>query len=503
MAMTLPKLVGEQCRILYLSEDQNQVILGVAGSGKSVEATYRALWVSQAHPDDKVLLLTFNAEVNKQLQEMVDSYDHGDNIEVSTIYTYFSNLINDNYPKDGELHKTLRESLQSRGKKYYGKLVATTGREERNILQSLYKQSLEKYPNSTIWNKPNSYQFIRDEIEWLQRNAVTSLEQYLGMERIGRNDQRISQQQRETMYRIFEDCLQIRRDQTGKPFGYNDIYQVVAKYCDVPEDVRPKYVIVDEVQDLSPAMFEGLKAVLRNDCVWTVFGDLSQNIFGDRISWSAVGLDHVQKQYRMQKNYRNTKQIGLVAKAMLDTDLFPKDANYIEPSLTTLEGDQPLLWHLTKDNQDYLTRQVRAMAQTGSTAVILMNSQGKWPELGEAQSVESQMKALLTEIGVPVVGKITEMQPGTVYLGTINRIKGLEFDSVVVCCIDDLQRGLSAEARLANGELNPQLPEEDQFKLAKTIYVAATRARKHLTLAYRNNPLPFVIPNQNLFQVVK
>ena len=41
MSVVLPRLVGEQCRILYLPENSNQVILGVAGSGKSVEAAYR------------------------------------------------------------------------------------------------------------------------------------------------------------------------------------------------------------------------------------------------------------------------------------------------------------------------------------------------------------------------------------------------------------------------------------------------------------------------------
>ncbi len=92
MSVVLPRLVGEQCRILYLPENSNQVILGVAGSGKSVEAAYRAIWISLGHPSDNILVLTVNKEVNNQLRAMIDSYNHNSNIEVSTIYTYFKKI---------------------------------------------------------------------------------------------------------------------------------------------------------------------------------------------------------------------------------------------------------------------------------------------------------------------------------------------------------------------------------------------------------------------------
>lgn len=69
LTAALPELIGEQCRILYLPENANQVVLGVAGSGKSVEAAYRAIWISKRCPDDKILVLSVRCvkENNKVL----------------------------------------------------------------------------------------------------------------------------------------------------------------------------------------------------------------------------------------------------------------------------------------------------------------------------------------------------------------------------------------------------------------------------------------------------
>ncbi len=42
-------------------------------------------------------------------------------------------------------------------------------------------------------------------------------------------------------------------------------------------------------------MFAGLRSIIKDDGLWTVFGDTSQNIFGERISWSTLGLDNIRK----------------------------------------------------------------------------------------------------------------------------------------------------------------------------------------------------------------
>lgn len=483
MSVMLPRLVGEQCRILYLPENNNQVILGVAGSGKSVEAAYRAIWISLGHPDDKILVLTVNKEVNNQLRAMIDSYNHNSNIEVNTVYTYFKNLINEYYPENGIFRQWIHNHRVNKGYRDSGQLVATTSQEDERVFTVLLAESKKRYVDSTLWDKDNADEFVKDEINWMQRNSIKTCDQYLNASRIGRGNQRISSQQRQVMFDIFRRFYELRRKLTGKVFSYYDIYRFVKKYCEVPEDVKPKYIIIDEVQDISPVMFEGLRSIIRNDGLWTVFGDTSQNIFGERISWSTLGLDNIRKRYFLYRNYRNTKEIGELTKSMLDTDLFQKDDNtFLEPSLSAFRGEEPILWHMDSNNRSFLVDQVNRHINDGTVAIILMNPYVERPIV----------RKILDENGIKYINDLNKMTRDTVFMDGINRVKGLEFDTVIVVCIDDIQENFKSEAN-NDGHLSATLSFEDQQIIAKTVYVAATRARKNLILAYHDNPLEFLI----------
>lgn len=484
----LPKLIGEQCRILYLPENDNQVVLGVAGSGKSVEAAYRAIWMSLGHPDDKILLLTFNKEVNDQLDLMVKSFEHNSNIEVNTIYSYFKEAFNKYYPKDGEFYAWRRAV---KGDDFHGQLVATTRNEEKKIFEQLFADAQEKYPDSTLWDKDNAEAFIEDEINWMQQNNITRLEKYKDVERIGRGNERLSQAQRDTMFKIYCAYYNLRKELTGKAFSFQDIYRLFRTYCVMPEADKPKYIIIDEVQDVTPVMFKGLQSIIADDGEWTVFGDLSQNIFGGRISWASLGLN-IRKKYSLHRNYRNTKEIGRLAKAMLDTDIFPKDEDtFIEPELSAFSGDLPTLWHLNDDNQDQLIDQIKQMMAEGSTAVILMSPEEK-----------QYITPLLDNADIASVGSIKDLRQDVLFVGSINRIKGLEFDNILVLGIDDIQPGLSDEAKGPDREITDNLNYDDEGIIGKRVYVAATRARKKLIMAYRQNPLSFLMQDASLYKEV-
>lgn len=500
MQITLPRLVGEQCRILYLPENANQVVLGVAGSGKSVEAAYRAVWISIGHPNDKILVLSVNRDVNIQLKKMIDSYNHNANIEVSTVYSYFKKLMNKYYPQNGYFRQCRRDYLEKKEKSVDDnqvELVALTRDEEEECLENVITNTQKQYPDSTLWNKNNVTGFIKDEIKWMKENNVRHRPEYLNIKRIGRGNQRLSPQQRQIMFNIYRDYYKQVVKETGKVFDFDDIYYFVKKYCvtNIPEQKRPKYIIIDEVQDISPVMFDGLQAIIAPDGYWTVFGDTSQNIFGQRISWQSLGLSNIRKQYRLHRNYRNTKQIGALAKSILDTDLFSvarNDQTFIEPSLSAFCGSLPLLWHIRAGHLAPL-KQFLNKHLNSSTAVVAMSFQS-----------EEEVEEILKKLKIPFetnIEKWDDQDKQHVFLGTINQIKGLEFDSVAVLFIDDLQPRLSDDAN-ENGHLAIDLADDDKAIIAKTVYVAMTRARKNLLLAYRNNPLSFLFHDDQLIQKV-
>ncbi len=83
-------------------------------------------------------------------------------------------------------------------------------------MQLLLKNQKEEYADSTLWDKDNAEDFIKDEINWMQRNSIESGNQYLEVSRIGRGNQRISSQQRIVMFKIFKRYYELREELTGK-----------------------------------------------------------------------------------------------------------------------------------------------------------------------------------------------------------------------------------------------------------------------------------------------
>lgn len=484
----LPELVGEQCRILYLPENANQVILGVAGSGKSVEAAYRAIWISKRYPNEKILVLSVNRDVSDVLDRAIKSYTSTNNVEIDTIYNYFKKLVNLYLEPDPNLESLLKKYNKNPEQddlvSIITNLASINSKDEQLLFKDILKKGKEKYPESTLWSKDNIVDFIKDEINWMQSNEIQSMEEYLDISRVGRGNQRISGQQRRVMFRLYALYYSIRMKKYHKFFSFKDVYSFAKKYCNVPQQERPRYIIIDEVQDISPAMFSALSSIIKKNGYWSVFGDISQNIFGQRISWTSLGLDKVKKQYRLKRNYRNTKQIGELAKAMLETDLFEKDSNFIEPSTSGLNGAKPVLYQINNNDFSILIEEIvnrKKSNPESSIAIILMN-------VGKENTL---IYRLLKQNDIHYTNKVDEFNPkDNIFIDSINRIKGLEFNSVFVCCIDDIQPNMDlSREKYKNIYENP----DNQKIIAKSVYVASTRARESLILFYRNDPLNFLL----------
>lgn len=177
---------------------------------------------------------------------------------------------------------------------------------------------------------------------------------------------------------------------------------------------------------------------------------------------------------------------------MLDTDLFEKDDNFIEPSLSAFEGEKPYLCHLVDNNYSGLISALKlSLKNHESTAVVLMNPRNE----------KVLLTKLLEDNDIRWISNVDNYDPKKdVFVDNINRIKGLEFDTVFVFCIDDLQPNMD----LSREEYDDIYSNPDNQRIwAKTIYVAATRARKKLVLIYKNNPLDFILKSDLITTVGK
>lgn len=140
--MDLSKLKGEQTKVLYLEPNKHNVVLGVAGSGKTLIAILRAKYLANLvkEKNERVLLTTYN----------------------TTLERYFF-LLENEMPENLDIciyHKYARRYLNSIGKMYNNcilknkiALVEQALCEVKEKYQEIKVPTLERLPKSHGWKK--------------------------------------------------------------------------------------------------------------------------------------------------------------------------------------------------------------------------------------------------------------------------------------------------------------------------------------------------------------
>ena len=79
----------------------------------------------------------------------------------------------------------------------------------------------------------------------------------------------------------------------------------------------------------------------------------------------------------------------------------------------------------------------------------------------------------------------------SVRLATMHRVKGLEFDQVLISCLDSDQMPLKSALSCRPDQVSRELFEQQERSL---LHVAATRAKKRVVISYSNNPSLLIQP---------
>ena len=319
MRPSLPPPVGRQREVLYLPAKGHTVVLGTAGSGKTTLAIHRVAYLADPALDHHgaTLLLTFN----KSLVTYLNGVSGGiDNVDVH------------------HYHQFARGYLDTRGKMGYG-WICGPGKKKTFCRQAV-QQARNGVPRSPILDRP--IEFIVDEFSWIAKNGIQTAEEYSEAERVGRAGARAVRADRPILFRAYQEYLAIRSSH-GKLYDWDDLAQTVAmEFAADNGNRRYRHIVVDEGQDFSPVMLRSLVAAIPEDGSLTFFGDMAQQIYRNKLSWRTAGLS-ITKVWRFAENYRNTKQIARLAKAIADTEHFQGTSDLVEPTAPTAAGPLPVL----------------------------------------------------------------------------------------------------------------------------------------------------------------
>ena len=157
----LPPPVGRQAEVVYLPSSGHTIVLGTAGSGKTTMAMLRAMYLQErcADPGEKTLLVTFNRMLISYIKSFGASIPPGLDIQ--------------NY------HAVARGYLNKHNKMGWNAIL------DANLAKQLIAKSHQdiKAQSSAPILKRSSPVFY-EEIHWIERFGIRSLEQYLKAKRI-------------------------------------------------------------------------------------------------------------------------------------------------------------------------------------------------------------------------------------------------------------------------------------------------------------------------------
>jgi hypothetical protein len=332
--------------------------------------------------------------------------------------------------------------------------------------------------------------FLRQE--WVQiilSQGISSRDAYLTASRPGRG-RRLTRRERAEIWRAVEDATN-RLVMSGRR-TYLQMADAAAGFL-AARTVRPyDHVIVDEAQDLHPAQWRMLRAAVaehENDIF--IVGDAHQRIYDNRVTLSSVGINvRGRRSHRLHINYRTTHEILAWSLGLLSGQTFD-DLDGQEDTLagyrSQLHGPRPtLIGYPTRAAE--LSALIEAINQWNQNGVA-------FSDIGVAARTMDGCKHAfnaLNKSGIDarILAGDEATPKGGVEIGTMHRMKGLEYRCLAVVNADRDHIPLPA-AVTAAGEDEVE-HQRDLQRERCLLYVACTRARDALRVTWSGTPSSFL-----------
>ncbi|GHG94023.1 UvrD-helicase domain-containing protein [Streptomyces rubradiris] len=443
-------------------------VTGGPGTGKTVVALHRALHLAQQlpseAPDKSILLTTFTrdlaSDLSRSLELLIPDAELRDKIHVVNI--------------DALANQIVREDRRT-------SLSVITGQKEITARWARIARRLGIDFTDVFLDQEWRHVILAQD--------VRSAESYLKASRSGRGTP-LGPLKRAQVWRAVEAFTKELRAN-----GEWTFLQICAEAARLLEERggerRFRHVVVDEAQDLHPAQWRLLRALVTPgaDDLF-IAGDTHQRIYGNRVSLRSLGIPVTGRSTRLRINYRTTKEIlswstGLLTGTSVD-DMDGGDES-LSGYRSAFRGAPPQLVPASSKAEELagLVAQIGEWVTAG-VAPAEIGIAVRFVQLGKdvAQALER------SGIGATVLGSSPSGTSDGVRIGTMHRMKGLEFRCVAVAGVNNgivpMRSAITAE------EVDAQQHREDLLSELSLLFVACTRAREALRVSWHGGPSPFL-----------
>ena len=436
-------------------------VLGGAGTGKTVVAMHRARWLARKRPGQgRILFVTFTKNLAADIEHSLGAIctpEEFARIDVANLDRWVVRFL--------------------QGRRYDFRVRYGRNREAWRRALDLKASELD-VPDA----------FYDDEWEQVvQAHGVTTRAEYLSVSRVGRGV-RLNRATRAKVWRVFEEYRTQLAERGVKEV--DDAYRDAAALLQADREALDyAAVIVDEAQDMGAQAYRLIRSIVppgENDLF--IVGDGHQRIYGrNKVVLGRCGVDVRGRSRKLRLNYRTTEQTRrwaarlLAGRAIDDLDGGLDDDRGIT-SLTT--GPEPLLrrFESREAQAEFLSAYLREVQQKEASlrgvCVVARTRQ-------ERDAIADELRAHdLRQVKLEA-GAVDEAEVEGVRLATMHRVKGLEFDRVVMASIN---RGLVPLPAAVHGRGDDVERESAETEERSLMYVAATRARRELLVLSFGTP---------------
>jgi superfamily I DNA/RNA helicase len=478
-------LIGEQKRVLFIQVTDPIQIKGVAGSGKTTVALYRAKHLldtqSNLFQEAKVAIFTYNKTLVKYInaitpqisggyqadsEEIKPTKPKGINVFVSSFHKWAYHFIEQN-------GISLSKVVDNR------RVFKTISGVVQNNIVSIIKA---KYSTQNITNK--TVDFFVEEIAWMKGKAFQSKDEYFEAKRAGRGtNDRVTRADKETIWNIYTDYN--NQLKTNDQVDFDDYALLCLRIIESNQNLQKPFthIIIDEAQDLSKAQILVIsKLVSEETKSISIIADAAQRIYKSGFTWSEVGLNvRGGRTIEFKKNYRNTVQIVRAALSLLEKEDDKSDFTIVESARKGKEKPTVGYFSNWTDQCAFLLEQLTKLKADGNinSTVILHRSHSGIRDVKEflaRNNFEVQELQKADDI---------DFESDSIKICTLSSVKGLEFENVFII---DLNEDIIPYPAGFNDA-------EDEFHISterRLLYTSMTRARERLFMISSGTPTRYL-----------
>jgi superfamily I DNA/RNA helicase len=468
----------EQERIVDEDFEGTSQLSGVSGSGKTCIAVRRALRLAKSSEGEKILLVTLNRSLAGLISKLVDAAADSESIrsrvKVTSFFELCQELLAEFEPKRVHYYDAvswkLNEHIDEVFREYYR---CWTNSRTADVLvpihQSLCAQSI------------NSEAYLREEFDWI-RTALSpnSRLEYTNpkkTQRLGRTHP-IQEEWRRAILKGLDGWEQ-KMEAVGV-IDYLGLTTALLRHKDKLSN-RFSRVVIDEAQDFGTMELSILRQLVPagpNDIF--LCGDIAQHILPKHRVLPEAGIDIGGRRRRIQRNYRNTRQILEAAYHVLYQNLHDemldrpeKDLEILDPKYANRSSNEPLVLKAGSLEEEI-----------GYARTVVSSHLKQHPNanccIALAGYSTCEVERFAKKLGLRALDGSGGFLHEKLVLSDLEQTKGYEFDLVVIvnCC---------------KGVLPPHdTPADEMYRDGCRLYVAMTRAKNDLYLSYHGEPSPWL-----------